>query len=1314
VPGYLYRPLHAIGMDNVNGKFLWEALPGNVYGMGQLDGFRFHPPLNPAATALAAGTIRPQETRSTFVRAYAQGDATLFFYSKSGQAVHMTYLPVPTAANTAQTLRLLRPLPIPAGDAPVFQGTTFWQQETVMAGAVTAVLPTRRLWILGVLYAPTRLPELTTAIPPALQAASGEDMDFVAEVLSQRQFIYTRFANPMSNGQPQADPLPPPPPVSLFSSADPGAVLRPRDFYSVQQLRVDTDGDGLYDDEELAGTVENPYDLDNNNDGLPNAYGQPRHSGSQAVLIQRLETANRGELTDAAGQTPDFCVLSNPGATVMNMTGWQLRIPGDAAAVYTFPAASPGGISSTLTPGGELTLLLGGTGADARHRTGFSMPEDALLALYRPNPGIPGAWLLVDMAARTYSAPVINEVMAKDILPNPDWVEIYNPTATQVNLSGWKLVVPGLPAYTFQAIPALGDNWHLLPAGGYMVIYCDALSEGTQGRHHAPFTLANDVRTTVRLVRNTPLSTVADAYDEATARYGVPVEGRTFGRYLNTMRSPGQSALATGYLAQATPGAANGSEGYEGICAPPVLTVRLGTQAAPGAPVPPGLQTRQAADATVCTATTAQAGTVVHYTLNGAVPDCLSAVPTGGYLALPPQPAGAPRKPGYTVRATAFRDGWLPSKTVTQTWLIKEDVVGTAADGSDAQKRPPNYPARSLPQNNVLSYPDLPNGAAVPYHMTPSEIARAGARSEMMTGLSAIPSVVITCPEPDMFEPDTGGIMTCSTLQAPFLKAPWPVPVSALDPRGQGWERACTMEYLDPNMPPTQLVPRVDCGIRVAGYTTVGWERAAKRSWALLFKSQYGPSKFAPNFPLFPGDAGTVKYNTLSLRNPSGDSWGEKDFGDRCTFAKEPWARDTFAAMGPNHLALKSRLVHLYLNGLYWGVYSLSERAEQDTLATRVAGGNWQVWANGGDRANLIDGGAAANTWWDGFFVKVFALRAAVQASPLDPTLVTQRYNALAGDMDMANFADYVILNDFMSNYDVLNNNGRMYRKDTNSGPHRFLRWTPWDTDFGMNDNGPYFFEWQSHFLRPVSGAATSAMADSLQTSATLYKVLSLTADWRVLYTQQVQRHLFTTYPNNEGVLSLAQATARFNPLADLFGPARLVEFGRWGRKHSLEADTPSLGDGYRAGNRTYVTGTFMPLRPATVLPQMRSFGLYPPIDAPVVTQVITIPDGPHPRLAPPVLAPDTRYVIRYTTDGSDPVNVPFPPPASGLQNVIGATSGVLFTTADLPLTQGFLRVLGNTYTPVSGPAPPGGLYDGVAAILASSAPVELSIVPPP
>ena len=157
--------------------------------------------------------------------------------------------------------------------------------------------------------------------------------------------------------------------------------------------------------------------------------------------------------------------------------------------------------------------------------------------------------------------------------------------------------------------------------------------------------------------------------------------------------------------------------------------------------------------------------------------------------------------------------------------------------------------------------------------------------------------------------------------------------------RGREWERPVTVEWLSPE---GESGFSVRAGLRIhgAGTRTV----TDKRSFRLYFRGEYGPRELA--YPLFGAEPGQT-YDRLVLLTKVNDGWlcnevpdSECQGGD-AVFVRDQLVRDLHEAMG--QVAARGRWVALYLNGAYWGLYSLTERIDDTFLATHFDYDYWDL-----------------------------------------------------------------------------------------------------------------------------------------------------------------------------------------------------------------------------------------------------------------------------------------------------------------------------------------------------------------------------------
>jgi hypothetical protein len=225
----------------------------------------------------------------------------------------------------------------------------------------------------------------------------------------------------------------------------------------------------------------------------------------------------------------------------------------------------------------------------------------------------------------------INEICAAngDVIYDPDffnfpaWVELYNSGDTPADISGYYLSdLASNP--TLWAIPANT----IIPAKSYLVIWCDNENVGL----HSVFSLDADGE---EVLLSDPSANVIDqiAYPKQ------PATNIAFGRLTD-----GGSEIT--FLVDPTPGAPNISQSGDAVLETPVMSMKAGKYAGP-----------------VSVAITHPLGNVtLRYTLDGSQPDKSSPLYSGPIDITTTK----------TLKARAYADGFLPSKTEVKTYFINE------------------------------------------------------------------------------------------------------------------------------------------------------------------------------------------------------------------------------------------------------------------------------------------------------------------------------------------------------------------------------------------------------------------------------------------------------------------------------------------------------------------------------------------------------------------------------------------------------------------------------------------------------------------
>jgi hypothetical protein len=275
------------------------------------------------------------------------------------------------------------------------------------------------------------------------------------------------------------------------------------------------------------------------------------------------------------------------------------------------------------------------------------------------------------------------------------------------------------------------------------------------------------------------------------------------------------------------------------------------------------------------------------YTMDGSNPQSSTTAITGGpeiILDINPDNAeGRPLTPAVIVRASFLKEGFAPSLSRTRTYLFTDHILQQG------------YPGDPWPANDI-------SGQRIDLGMDPDVINDERYAFKMKDALMDIPSISLVTDNYNMFDPSYG------------------IYVNA-EGRGAEWERDCSLELIYPG---EEEGFQVNAGVRIrGGASRGGWN--PKHSFRLFFRSKYGDAKL--RYPLF-GDEGVDIFDKVDFRTAQNYSWSKDTppASERCTFVKDIFSRKLQGLMGQPYT--KSRYYHLYLNGIYWGLFMTEERPE--------------------------------------------------------------------------------------------------------------------------------------------------------------------------------------------------------------------------------------------------------------------------------------------------------------------------------------------------------------------------------------------------
>ena len=623
------------------------------------------------------------------------------------------------------------------------------------------------------------------------------------------------------------------------------------------------------------------------------------------------------------------------------------------------------------------------------------------------------------------------------------------------------------------------------------------------------------------------------------------------------------------FFTKPTPGAPNGS-GYDGFTADTVFAPGRGFYASPQE----------------VTITCATPGARIVYTTDGSLPQL-------DHGTTSPSPATVKISTTTTLRAAAFAPGAAlgPTNVDTHTYLFPSQVV--------SQQRPAAAP---------LTWA---GGFPGDYAMDARVANQALPGYRLPEALLSLPTLSVVADPADLWGPS--GIYAQSTA------------------RGDSYERAASAEWLEPNGGDGFHIP---FGLAVHGNISREKSFTPKHSFKMFFRSSYGASRL--EHPLF-ADSPVRHFDQLILRAGSTDTfpcteWAGAAIGPGgasyqrwarawATYLRDQWVRDSQNAMGS--LSAHGRFCHLYLNGIYWGLYNLCEHPDEDFMADHLGGqaaeydvlvdfaelknGNYAAWQQ------LI---ALANTGLtDAAFLQSQGKNPDGTPNPNFPVL-----------LHADSLIDYMLLHIFHGADDWPNHNwwvGRATRNPTarNDGFHFFA----WDQEIS---NVNVLYERSSWQTAP----AKYADANAPNTPAQIYFSLRQNSpEFRLRFADHVQRHLF-----NGGALSPAAVAARWQARAAEIDHAIVAESARWG---DYQANLSHPGQPYRRevewqAQQKWMLASYWPAIGPAALQRFRAAGLFPSAQAPSLNQH----GGSYlPDFRATLTNPNSTGTIAYTLDGTDP-----------------------------------------------------------------------------
>jgi hypothetical protein len=552
----------------------------------------------------------------------------------------------------------------------------------------------------------------------------------------------------------------------------------------------------------------------------------------------------------------------------------------------------------------------------------------------------------------------------------------------------------------------------------------------------------------------------------------------------------------------------------------------------------------------------------IVYTLDGSDPRSSANSFTGGSEVTvtidPVSTVGRPVTPGVVIRASLTKGGYLPSIPETRTYIFIDKV------------KTQSYPGGDWPSGDV-------NGQWIDLDMDPDVVNDSRYSSLIDDALLEIPTISVVTDLANLFDPATG------------------IYVNA-EGHGEEWERECSVELINPDGSPGF---NVNAGLRIRG----GWSRHndfPKHSFRLFFRSQYGDAKL--RFPLF-DDEGAMEYDKVDLRTSQNYAWSTGD--SRNTMVREVFSRDSQGATDQPYT--RSRYYHLYLDGMYWGLFQTQERSDArfaadylgdnredyDVVKVNTENYVYQIEASDG---NLDTWHLLWNKCGTGFQNNsdYFALDGKNEyGKPVKGSEVL---------VDIDNLIDYMIGIFYTGNFDAptssfMSNNGpnNFYaifdRKDKSKGftfynhdaEHALFYYSAWP-GIGIDENRANIGSISGQYKMQVSSF-------SLFHPQWLHYKLSQNAEYRMRFADRAHKLL-----TGNGVYTPQKCLERFDKRVRQIDTAIIAESARWG---DAKTSSPYTKDNNWWPEIQTVRTMFFPVRTGIVIGQLKAENLYPEVEPP-------------------------------------------------------------------------------------------------------------------
>ena len=788
-----------------------------------------------------------------------------------------------------------------------------------------------------------------------------------------------------------------------------------------------------------------------------------------SLRLNEIMLSNKGSVPDGSGDYPDWVEIYNGGSEAADISGFGLSDSLLEGPKYVFPAGT------VLESGEFIVVWCSGDSSEELHApfklnaeeeavlfdptsrvvdsadlmavdTGLTLSRqsDGNWVPMKPSPGFENS----EAGIAAYEAELmstedmglyINEFMASNATTIPDsfgvysdWVEIYNSTLQEIDLSGF-----GISDSIAQPMKYRLPEGTSIAPGGYLVIFFSGNEGLHNGELHAPFGLRayeEDV------VLSSAKGRIVDSFSYSRMEADVSMA--------RTPDGTGEFAKS----AQPTPGYPNTSSGYEAFnqahrlplsgvyisefgnaygsqtldwveihnaTSQAVTLTGYGLTNNPGNPAKwvfpettigagqymllqtEGDDPQKKNPARLSFNISASGESLFLFDSNGQLLDKLSAgrMKSGlsygrdgsdnrmYYIEPTPGSANGTGYKGITSTPVFDLNPGIYSEPVTLTLSAGDgEVIRYTTDSTTPNASSPVYTTPiQMSKNTVVRAAAFKDGCLV-------GDAATGTYLFTSDNVNHTLPVVTLVTDPDNLWDEENGIYAYGAEYDASLPYGEAIVTANYFEDGDEWERPASFELFDEN---GQRAFNQNVGISIAGAFGRG---RAQKGFNVIARSEYGDSRL--NYEFFPDDRDFGEYKAIVLRAGAQDQNRSK--------IRDELAVDILEGADVNFLYQAYEPCVLYLNGEYWGVYFMKEKRNRFFVAQHEDTLNTDDMLIGKASSRVSYG---TNTEWT-------ELMAWLEEHSLSSS---ENYKYLCDRVDVDSFMDYMVCELYTGNSDYAN-----------------------------------------------------------------------------------------------------------------------------------------------------------------------------------------------------------------------------------------------------------------------------------------------------